>query len=67
MWISNYGEITTLIELNRFEHSLEEKLAEVLRHEYFRDANVREKARRRIRDMFSLEKVGLYLKHKLET
>jgi glycosyltransferase involved in cell wall biosynthesis len=66
MWISNYGEIATLIELNRFEHSLEEKLAEVLRHEYFRDANVREKARRRIRDMFSLEKVGLYLKYKLE-
>jgi glycosyltransferase involved in cell wall biosynthesis len=66
MWISNYGEVASTIKLNRFEHSLEEKLVEILKYEYFRDANIREKARRRIKEMFSLEKVGLYLKHKLE-
>ena len=66
MWISNYGEVAPTIKLDRFEHSLEEKLVEMLKHEYFRDANIREKARRRIKEMFSLEKVGLYLKHKLE-
>jgi len=66
MWISNYGEVASTIKLDRFEHSLEEKLVEMLKYEYFRDANIRGKARRRIKEMFSLKKVGLYLKHKLE-
>jgi glycosyltransferase involved in cell wall biosynthesis len=66
VWISNYGEVASTIKLDRFEHSLEEKLVEMLKYEYFRDANIRRKARRRIKEMFSLEKVGLYLKHKLE-
>jgi glycosyltransferase involved in cell wall biosynthesis len=66
MWVSNNGEVAVIIELDRFDHSLEKKLIEVLRYEYFKDANIKEKARQRIKKMFSLEKVGLYLKHKLE-
>jgi glycosyltransferase involved in cell wall biosynthesis len=66
MWISNNGEAAITIELNKFEHSLEEKLIEVLKYEYFRDTNIKERARQRIKEMFSLEKVGLYLKHRLE-
>jgi len=66
MWISNNGEVAVTIELDRFEHSLEKKLIEVLRYEYFKDANIKGKARQRIKEMFSLDKVGLYLKHKLE-
>jgi glycosyltransferase involved in cell wall biosynthesis len=66
MWISNNVETAIIIELDRFEQSLEEKLVEVLRYEYFRDSSIKEKARQRIKDIFSLEKVGLYLKHRLE-
>jgi glycosyltransferase involved in cell wall biosynthesis len=66
MWISNNGEVAVPIELDRFERSLEDNLVRVLKYEYFKDANSMWKARHRIKEMFSLEKAGFYLKNKLE-
>jgi glycosyltransferase involved in cell wall biosynthesis len=66
MWVSNDGEVAIIIELDRLEHSLEEKLIGALKYEYFRDPSIKERAQQRIKEIFSLKKVGLYLKHKLE-